>query len=160
MRKKLEFLEHLEEYLMDALLVIMFVTVLAQIFSRYILGKPLLFTEELSLLCFLWIVMLGVGFCFQHDLNTKVTLIVDLFPKTVVNIINIVINTVCAIFMILLFLPAFRFTVTQNAVSSAVLPIQMSVKYASFVIGCVLIVIRSTEASIRLFLDIRKEENK
>lgn len=158
MKKILSILDKIEEYVMYSLLVVMFVTVLAQIVSRYIFNSPLLFTEEISLLSFLWVTMLGTGFCFKHNLNTRITLLIDLFSDRVKGVINIVINTACAGLMCFFFFPALRFTITQSKVTSPTLPIQMSVKYVSFVIACILVLVRTTETSLKLAHMLRGKE--
>lgn len=160
MKKTLSVLDKAEEFVMDGLIIIMFVTVLAQIVSRYVFNRPLLFTEEVSLLCFLWLTMLGTGYCFQHGLHTRITLFVDMLPKTAHGVLEIIINTGCAAGMIYFFYPALRFTITQSNVKSPVLPITMAVKYASFVAACVLVVLRTTEASLRIVKGLREGDEK
>jgi len=149
-------MDRTEEIIMDLLIVIMFVTVLAQIVSRYVFNRPLLFTEEISLLSFLWLAMIGTGYCFKHNLHTRITLVTDLLPHKAKCVLEIAVNLACAAGMIYLFLPALRFTEGQSTVHSPVLPISMAVKYASFVVACIIIVVRTTEASVKTAAEIVK----
>ena len=45
-----------------ALLAIMFVAFLLQIVFRYVLNRPIGWTEEVTVLCWVWVVLLGAAF--------------------------------------------------------------------------------------------------
>lgn len=69
MKKILKLFNSVEEIIAASLFGVMCLTVLAQMFSRIFLGKALLFSEEISRFCYIWVVFMCISLgekTFEH----------------------------------------------------------------------------------------------
>lgn len=82
MRKALSWLnESLEEFLMVASLILMTVIMGIQVFSRYVLGASLSWSEELTRYLFVWAGFISVSYCTKKCVSIKIEQFVAAFPK-------------------------------------------------------------------------------
>lgn len=58
----------------------MMTALILQVFSRYVLGATFVWTEELALLLFTWIVLLGATVCIRENSHVRLGLLVDALP--------------------------------------------------------------------------------
>jgi C4-dicarboxylate transporter, DctQ subunit len=65
--RTLRFLEARAENVAAAMLAVMFVTFIIQIFARYVLDFPVGWTLELTLTMWLWVVFWGAAFCLRES---------------------------------------------------------------------------------------------
>ena len=63
------------------ILLVMFLAILLQIFTRYILNDPLIWTEELANICFAWIVFLGAALGIRRDESVRMDLFIHRIPE-------------------------------------------------------------------------------
>ncbi|MEB3365920.1 TRAP transporter small permease [Saccharopolyspora mangrovi] len=69
--------------LAGALLVIMTLLVLYQVFTRYVVGSPAAFTEELVRYALIWTSMVSAAYAFLHRKHMALAVLVDRFsPAT------------------------------------------------------------------------------
>lgn len=61
MKKLLKVFNSLEEIIAGSLFGVMCITILCQMFSRIFLKKALLFSEEISRFCYIWVVFLCIS---------------------------------------------------------------------------------------------------
>ena len=142
MKKIIYILYDFEKYLMQFLLVCMGIIMLTQVLFRYVLNNPLIFTEELTSICFIWMCMIGSGYCIHHKLNTRIDIIVNTLPSKIQKIISVLSDLFCMSIFIFLFPTALRFNKTQLAVTTPALQLSMTVIYSSFLVASILIIIR------------------
>lgn len=57
------------------LIAVMFVSFLVQIIARYVLNRPVAWTEEVSVLCWLWVVLWGAAFVITDDEEVRFDII-------------------------------------------------------------------------------------
>ena len=65
----------LNEYFIIGLMAAMCLVLLAQVISRYLFGKPLTWSEELSRYIFIWQIWLGASTALKYNEHIRVTLI-------------------------------------------------------------------------------------
>jgi TRAP-type C4-dicarboxylate transport system permease small subunit len=70
----------IEQGLGVAFLLTMFVSVLIQIFFRYVLKTPLTWTEEASRYSFIWTVLLGAAFAVRRREHVVMDVLFKKFP--------------------------------------------------------------------------------
>jgi TRAP-type C4-dicarboxylate transport system permease small subunit len=128
---------------MQFLLISMGVIMIVHVFFRYLLNSPLIFTEELISICFIWMCMLGSGYCIHHKLNTRIDVFVNLLPSLVQKIISVFSDLFCMSIFIYLLPTAIRFTRTQATVITPALQLPMSVIYSAFLAASFLIILRT-----------------
>lgn len=82
MKKILHYLdEYLEEFLMVVFLIAMTLIMGIQVFSRYILGMSLSWSEEITRYLFIWSAFLSVSLCTRKCISIKIDQFIQLFPK-------------------------------------------------------------------------------
>ena len=83
MKKAFKVLRDIVElYIPIAALLIMFVTFVFQIFSRYVLRSPVTWAYEVTVMCYLWMVVLGACYAYRDRSHVQFTLFYDQFgPK-------------------------------------------------------------------------------
>lgn len=69
------------EYLAGTLLIVMSASTCWKAISRYVLKQASMWTGDLSLFLFVWVVMLGSAAAVYKGKHTAVTLIAEQFPK-------------------------------------------------------------------------------
>lgn len=71
-RKALRVLERIEISIAMALFIVIVVSICAQVVSRYILGSPLIWVEEVATYAFIWIVFLGAAVGMKRLSHIKI----------------------------------------------------------------------------------------
>ena len=82
MKKALLWLnDSLEEFLMIASLILMTMIMGIQVFSRYVLGASLSWSEALTRYIFVWAGFLSVSYCTKKCVSIKIEQFVAMFPR-------------------------------------------------------------------------------
>ena len=92
-----------EIYIPVAALLIMFVTFIFQIFSRYILNNPVPWAYEVTVMCYLWMVIFGACFAYRDRSHVTFTLFYDIFgpkAKAVIAFLGNLLMLIAFIYMI------------------------------------------------------------
>ncbi|WP_372001080.1 TRAP transporter small permease [Tistrella mobilis] len=63
-----------------AITTLMMMSLILQVFSRYVLGQGFTWTEELALFLFTWVVLLAATTAIRDDGHVRLQLFVDLLP--------------------------------------------------------------------------------
>ncbi len=74
-------LERVADGLMIALFLLIFALVLAQVVFRYVLNDPLVWSEELARLAFVWVAMLAWSLGLRRRSHIAVTVFGDALPR-------------------------------------------------------------------------------
>lgn len=72
-----------------ALLVVMIVTVLANVFFRYVLAKPLIWGDEVASISFIWMAMLGAALAVDRHEHMKLTVFLPLLPPRLARVLEV-----------------------------------------------------------------------
>ena len=82
MKKILHYLdEYLEEFLMVIFLIAMTLIMGIQVFSRYILGMSLSWSEEITRYLFIWSAFLSVSLCTRKCISIKIDQLYSFFHE-------------------------------------------------------------------------------
>src|SRR5450756_1783471 len=93
-----------EEVVTALLLGVMIVSVGLSVFFRYVLQKPFSWTEEVVLLCMVWMVFLGASIATKHNEHIVIDFVIALVPRGLARIMEIVsLVTVIAVLICLLY---------------------------------------------------------
>lgn len=76
-RRLLIVIGRIEQWAVVLLLVNIVVNITAQVVSRYLFGKPLVWVEELATYSFIWAVFLGAGLALKYDRHLRIETFVD-----------------------------------------------------------------------------------
>ncbi len=73
-------LESVIDWTAITIFTLVFGVVLLQIFFRYVLGAPLVWSEELSRYLFVWVSFLGWMLAVRHKTHLRVSVVLDALP--------------------------------------------------------------------------------
>lgn len=98
----MKFIDKLEEWIGGTLFMGMFIVLIAQIFARQVFGRPLMWSEELSSLIFVYVGMLGISMGIRNQTHVLIDFLCSRFSprmQKVVFTISQIIIFICIIFM-------------------------------------------------------------
>lgn len=136
---------NIEEYLGLLFLTIMCLSMFLQLFSRFIMSEPLVFTEEIMRYSYLWIVFLGISIALKHRNHIRIDFFLELLPAGLKKSITILINiTSMAIFCFMVYWGILFVDFTRMINSPA---LEISLMWVSIVIplGYILAIIRTLQ---------------
>ena len=117
MKKILHYLdEYLEEFLMVVFLIAMTLIMGIQVFSRYILGMSLSWSEEITRYLFIWSAFLSVSLCTRKCISIKIDQFIQLFPKRGKSLWKVLNLTVEFVFFV--YLIPYSFIYLKNTIES------------------------------------------
>lgn len=98
----MKFIDKLEEWIGGTLFMGMFIVLIAQIFARQVFGRPLMWSEELSSLIFVYVGMLGISMGIRNQTHVLIDFLCSRFSprmQKIVFTISQIIIFICIIFM-------------------------------------------------------------
>ncbi|MGN1378560.1 MAG: TRAP transporter small permease [Dorea sp.] len=117
MKKVIHWLdENLEECILILLLIGMTLIMGIQVFSRYVLGMSLSWSEELTRYLFIWCGFISVSYCSKKCLSIKIEQFVAMFPRRGKALFKVVNHTFELIFF--LYMIPFAWSYMMSAVTS------------------------------------------
>jgi len=153
----------LEIYIPSIAFMSMFISFILQIFSRYILRHSFSWTYELSLLCFVWCVLLAACYSLRTDGHVVFSLIYDMLPPNLKHINNIIANT----FIILIFgysiIPITKYIFSISSDYTSILRISYTIAFFPFITFLILTIGRlivNTINELKTLSGRNKELNK
>jgi TRAP-type C4-dicarboxylate transport system permease small subunit len=142
-------------------LVVLIVLTFFGVIMRYIFGSPFTWLEEVQLWCMVWIVYAAAGAAFRTGSHVAIEMVVELFPKAVQKIIEILISLVVVSVIGFLFIESIGFVklFVRSGRTTNMLSVPYSLIYGIVPISCILMIINFFYAKYREFkgLDIEKE---
>ncbi|MGI5965975.1 MULTISPECIES: TRAP transporter small permease [Anaerotruncus] len=146
-----------EEWLGRALLFAMIFVVVIQVFFRYIMHRPLIWTEEASRFLFVWLIMLEMGHCVATKGHVKVELFIDLMSEKWKRRFTTVMRGLSLLFFLYLIPYSLQMAIAQHKIRSTALNMPYSYIYGMVTVGSVLVVLHIIE--LFLFDTFRKKED-
>lgn len=124
------------------LIGIMFVSFLVQIFARYVLNRPVAWTEEVSVLCWLWVVLWGAAFVITDDEEVRFDIIYGAVSIKARRVFT-VITGIALITLYAISLPAsWKYVSFMHREHSAYLRIPFNFLYSIYIAFAVAVVFR------------------
>jgi TRAP-type C4-dicarboxylate transport system permease small subunit len=124
------------------LIATMFVCFLLQIAFRYLLNRPLGWTEEVSVLCWVWVVMWGAAFVLSDQEEIRFDVIYGVVPPRARRTFT-VITGIALILLLAISLPAtWRYVVFMKREHSAYLHMRFDYLYAIYLIFAAACIVR------------------
>ena len=123
------------------LVVVEIVVLFAGITARYLLHKPLIWTDELAGILFLWLAMLGAVLAFQRGEHMRMTAIVGMLSPGVRRFFDVLAIAAPLAFLILVLHPAWEFAMDEIPVSTPALDLSNGWRAAALPVGIGLMLI-------------------
>src|SRR3954470_12174470 len=125
-----------------ALLVVAeIVVLLAGIIGRYVFHSPIVWSDELAGILFLWLAMLGSVVAFQRGEHMRMTAIVGMLQPRARAFLDVVAVAAALAFLLLVIHPAYEFAVDEIYVTTPALEITNSWRAAALPIGIALMLL-------------------
>jgi tripartite ATP-independent transporter DctM subunit len=125
-----------------ALLVIAEIVVLfVGIVARYVVHKPIVWSDELASILFLWLAMLGSVIAFQRGEHMRMTAIVSMLKPHARAFLDVVAIAAPLAFLLLVIHPAYEFAADEVFVTTPALEIANSWRAAALPVGIGLMIL-------------------
>ena len=125
-----------------ALLVVAEIVILfAGVVSRYVFHQPLLWSDELASILFLWLAMLGAVVALRRDEHMRMTAIVGMVSPRVRAFLDVLAVAAALAFLVLIVYPAYEFAHDEAAITTPALEISNAWRASALPIGSALMLI-------------------
>jgi TRAP-type C4-dicarboxylate transport system permease small subunit len=130
------------ENVIVALIAIMFVSFLLQIAFRYLLNRPLGWTDEVTVLCWVWLVLWGAAFILSDKDEIRFDIIYALVPSGAQRTFT-VISSLALVALFVVSLPAsWNYVLFMKREKSAYLGMRFDYLYSIYVIFSVACIVK------------------
>ncbi|GGX41786.1 TRAP transporter small permease [Saccharospirillum salsuginis] len=147
-----KWIKDFEETLGMLLMAMLLVTLFLQVFSRFVLGSPLIWTEEVSRYLFIYCALLGICTVAKRREHVKIDFFVNFLPRVPRKTIEVVLDISIVAVMCYLIYIGYNMALMQHRLSMVSLDLPMSWLYGAYPVATALLVIRLVQ---RLILDLR-----
>ncbi len=93
-KKILGFLVNLDIIVAGVALATLVTLTFMGVFMRYVMSKPFTWLEEVQLWCLVWVVYVSAGAAFRTGNHIAIEMLVDLFPKKIQKVIEVLIAAI------------------------------------------------------------------
>ncbi|SES06728.1 TRAP transporter small permease [Salisediminibacterium halotolerans] len=138
MEKVDRIIEIIMEYFLIAALFVTVAFTFIQVFTRYVFGMSLAWSQELVLITFVYTVLFGAVICLKNDDHLKVDLL-DNAPAWLLKAVRVLEFIITAVFVIVLMYFGYQLFMNNLASGTVVgiLPIQQAFVYIAIPISAV-----------------------
>ncbi|WP_347265894.1 TRAP transporter large permease subunit [Paracoccus sp. (in: a-proteobacteria)] len=109
-----------------ALLLVMMLTVLANVFFRYVLTRPLIWGDEVASISFIWMAMLGAALAVDRHEHMRLTVFLPLLPPRIARAAEISGQVLVCVLLLRLLPVAVEYAYEESYVTSPALGLPMS----------------------------------
>ena len=122
-------------WLTAALIAVEIVVLSAGVLARYVFHAPLIWSDEVAGILFLWLGMLGAAAALGDGAHLRMTTIIDRLSARWRPYADAFALAVCAAFLVLLLMPAWKYLQVESATITATLGISMLWRVLAMPVG-------------------------
>ncbi len=141
-------LGHLVEFPVAILVVAEVVILFAGIIARYVVHQPLIWSDELASILFLWLAMLGAVVAFRRGEHMRMTALVGMMSPQRRAFFDVIAIVGAMAFLLLIVYPAYDYAHEETYITTPALEITNAWRAAALPVGAGLMII---SALIKLF---------
>ena len=130
------------ENVVAGLLGIMFVAFIVQIVFRYFLNFPIGWSSELSVVCWLYMVLLGAAFWLKEHDEIRFDLVSGSLGPTGRRVVGIVVAAAAVVLFAMAMPATVKYVAFMKVEKSSYLNIRLDVLYSVYVVFAVAIIVR------------------
>lgn len=112
------------------LLSAIFILGIAQVFWRWVLNDPIVWSEELIQLIYVWICYLGWAIAERKDSHIRITAIHNMLPKNGQKWLQLFCHLLCILFSVLMIWYGFKLVQTGLNRTAVSIPLNFGLVYA------------------------------
>jgi len=140
------------------LMALMFVSFLLQIAFRYLLNRPLGWTEEVTVLCWVWVVLWCAAFVLADREEVRFDILYTMAPPRVRRVFTAV-SSIAFVALMLASLPAsWNYVAFMRREHTAYLHMRLDAMYSVYVIFVVAVVVKHVYIAWRAIAKLRSPE--
>ena len=136
-------IHNLEEILSFPFLAAIAYLVFTQVYFRYVLNDPIVWAEEITLVCFHWAVFLGMALAYKHGEKLTMDTFVSHLPVNIQRKIYIIIEILIFFTLLLLIYHGTLVAILEWTYPTPALEFPQTFQSASYPVGMTLMVIHS-----------------
>ncbi len=134
-----------------AILIVTEVLILfAGVVARYLLRSPLVWSDELASILFLWLAMLGAVVAFRRSEHMRMTTFVTMAPPIVSSFLQQTAVSVSFVFLLLLAMPSIEYAREEFFITTPALEIHNSWRAAALPVGITLMIVSAAFQFVRV----------
>ena len=130
------------ENVVAALLAIMFVAFIVQIVFRYFLNFPIGWSSELSVVCWLYMVLLGAAFWLKEHDEIRFDLVSGSLGPTGRRVVGIVVAAAAVVLFAMAMPATVKYVAFMKVEKSSYLNVRLDVLYSVYIVFAVAIIVR------------------
>ncbi len=132
-----------------ALIATMFVSFLLQIVFRYVFNRPLGWTEEVTVLCWVWVVLWGASFLLDDEEEVRFDIVYNAVPARARRVFTIVSSLALVVLMALSLPATWHYVEFMRREHSAYLRMRFDILYSIYVLFAVVCIARQARVAWR-----------
>lgn len=129
------------KHFINLIFAILTVSVFTQVLFRFVLKKPLAWTEELAIYCLVWLTFLGAAYALSRRAHISVDFFTELFPLFIKRIFYMIATIISFAFYIILVFYGYKFMIQGFAQTSSVFKLPMGYVYSVIPISGIILII-------------------
>ncbi len=142
MAKLADWIRRRAENLVSALLAVMFVAFIVQIVFRYFLNFPVGWSSELSVICWLYMVLIGSAFWLREGEEIRFDLLENASRPALRRVIGIGVAAATVVLFAMSLPATVKYVTFMKVESSSYLKIRLDLLYAIYVVFAVAVIVR------------------
>jgi TRAP-type C4-dicarboxylate transport system permease small subunit len=128
------------------LFMVILVTMMLQIFFRYVLSAPLTWTEELARYLYIWACWLGAPVAMRRGNHVVITVLSERLPRRLAQVVTLTTQTIALFFLLELVYQGTQLAIRSHTVIAITLPIPWSMIYVAAPVSALLMILETVEA--------------
>ena len=131
-----------------ALMATIFVSFLLQIFFRYVLNRPLGWTEEVTVLCWVWVVLWSAALLLSDAEEVRFDIIYSAVPRGARRAF-VVVSSVALVVLLAISIPAtWRYIAFMKREHSAYLHMRFDILYSIYLVFVVAVIVKHVRLTV------------
>jgi len=141
-RSGLAWLRRRAENVIVALIAIMFISFLLQIGFRYLLNRPLGWTDEVTVLCWVWLVLWGAAFILSDKDEIRFDIVYALVPERTRRTFTVIASLALVVLFVVSLPASWNYVLFMKREKSAYLGMRFDYLYSIYVIFAVASIVK------------------
>lgn len=138
-----DYLDRLSKIILGLIMAVMVITILLQVFFRYVLNSALPWPEELTTYLMSWMTFIGAGIALKSWQHIGITLFVNMFSEYLQKIISILVKLAVLYFAIFLTYTGVVLVLKSTNVISEAMRISMVWPRLSLAVGGAIMILHT-----------------
>jgi C4-dicarboxylate transporter DctQ subunit len=141
-RGAVEWIRRRAENIVSALLAVMFVAFIVQIVFRYFFNFPVGWSSELSVICWLYMVLIGSAFWLKESEEIRFDLVAGALGRRARRVITILVAAATVALFAMAMPATVKYVAFMKVESSSYLKIRLDILYSIYVLFAVAVIVR------------------